>query len=52
MTFDLGDLLVLIGTVLLLVGLYLIDPRLALVCFGALVMALGLARLRAGGHRE
>ena len=49
---DYGDLLILLGVVLLLLGLYLIDWRLALVGGGGLLIVLGAARLkmRSGGQ--
>lgn len=46
--FELGDFLILIGAVMFLVGMYLLDWRLALVGGGVLLMVAGAARLGGG----
>lgn len=43
---DIADLLIVIGVILLLIGAYLIDWRLALMVGGALLIVLGIARLQ------
>ncbi len=43
---DYGDLLILFGVILMFAGFYLIDWRLALIYAGAMLAALGMARLR------
>lgn len=43
---DYGDLLILLGIVLTLVGFYLLDWRLALIYGGLMLMVAGMLRLR------
>lgn len=43
--FDVGDLLLLLGALLLLAGTYLYDWRLSVITAGLLLMVMGLARL-------
>lgn len=51
MRIDIGDLLVFVGAVMVLAGLWLLDWRLALVAAGLKVLALGVARLTAVARR-
>lgn len=43
--FDVGDLLLLLGVLLMLSGTYLYDWRLSVITAGLLLMSIGLARL-------
>lgn len=43
---DYGDLLILLGVVLTLLGFYWLDWRLALIYLGLLLMVFGMLRLR------
>lgn len=43
---DFGDVLIFVGWVMVEVGLWLLDPRWALVAGGVALLLLGVARLR------
>ncbi len=51
MKLDIGDFLVFVGGIMLLVGLYLLDWRLALAAGGGMLIILGSIRLRLSHER-